>query len=338
MAQHRVGSQTFTYSGRPTLAAGASVVGPREGKGPIGQKFDVVKDDALLGEKSWERAEAKMLQEACDLVITRTNRQPSDIHLFLGGDLLNQLIAANFCARELSIPFIGLYGACSTMVEALVIGAAMVDSGYADAVLCGASSHHDTAERQYRFPTEFATQRPPTSQWTVTGAGAVVIDRSGGLPAITHGTVGRVIDMGMQDPNDMGSPMAAAAAETIWQHLSDTGRSPADYDAIVTGDLGSLGRSVTIELLKRANISVGDRLEDCGLMMFEDKQDAHSGGSGGGCCAAVLCAHLMPQLAFGQRKRILFVGTGALFSPTSHQQGESIPCVAHAVAIEGMGS
>ncbi|MCL6450121.1 MAG: stage V sporulation protein AD [Acetobacteraceae bacterium] len=337
MAGKRVGKSTVAFARPPVVVAAGSVVGPMEGKGPLGSEFDVVKSDNVLGEGSFEKAEASLLREACEIAAYKAQVPMSRVDFLLAGDLLNQLISANFVARDLGVPFFGLFGACSTLVEALILGAMAIDGGFASRVLAACSSHHEAAERQYRFPVEFATQRPPTAQWTVTGAGAALLAESGQGPVITHATVGSVVDMGLKSPNDMGSAMAPAAAETIWRHLQDLGREPRYYDLIATGDLASLGKEVAEDLLRRVGVDVSGVYDDCGRMIYSPGQDAHAGGSGGGCQAAVFCGPLVKRLKAGELRRVLLVGTGALFSPTSCQQGQTIPAVAHAVALEGPG-
>lgn len=332
----RVGSQTLVFPSRPAVRSGAAVVGPKEGGGPLGAYFDVVKGDTLLGENSWERAEVRMLGEAVELAVYKAGLKLESVHALLSGDLLNQITASSFAARDLPFPLVGLYGACSTMVEGVSLGAMMVDGGYAANVVAAASSHHDTAERQFRYPTEFANQRAPTAQWTVTAAGAVVVGQGDG-PVVTFATLGRVVDMGSVDVNDMGSVMAPAAAETIWQHLMDTGRRPVDYDVIVTGDLGRLGRRVCLELLRRRGLDASANLTDCGCLIFDFTPDVHSGGSGCGCMAVGFAGHFLTELQAGRLQRVLLVATGSLHSPGSCQQGESLPGIAHAVAVENPG-
>lgn len=335
-AGKRIGSQTLVFPGRPAVQSGASVVGPKEGSGPLGQYFDVVKGDTLLGDRSWERAEVRMLGEAVELAVYKAGLKLQDIQALLCGDLLNQITASSFAARELPFPLVGLYGACSTFVEGMSLGAMMVDGAYATAVVAAASSHHDTAERQFRYPTEFGNQRPPAAQWTVTAAGAVVLGRGEG-PHVTFATLGRVVDMGAVDVNDMGSAMAPAAAETIWQHLQDTGRKPSHYDLIATGDLGRLGRKLCMELLRRRGLDVSGNFADCGCLIFDFTPEVHCGGSGCGCSAAAFAGYFLGELAAGRLNRVLLVATGSLHSPGSSQQGESLPGIAHAVAIENPG-
>lgn len=330
----RVGRQTLRFELTPAVVATAAVVGPKEGQGPLGDYFDVVKDDDLLGEKSWERAEARMLTEACRLAIRKAGSSLKDVDYLIAGDLLNQITSSNFVARELQLPFLGVFGACSTLAEGMAVGAMMIDGGYARSLLIAVSSHHCTAERQYRFPLEFATQPPPSAQWTVTGAGAVLMAARGDGPAITMATIGRVNDPGLKDPLNLGAAMAPAAADTILRHFEDSGRTPEDYDLIVTGDLADVGKGITTELLARQGIDLEDRLFDCGSSLYDVNQGVEAGASGCACSATVFSGYLMQGLLGGRYRRLLLVCTGALFSPTSYQQGESIPGIAHAVALE----
>lgn len=333
LAANSVGKQTVKLNNAPSVIATASIVGPKEGQGPLGQYFDKVLDDDLYGEKSWEKAEAKFFQEAVEKVIVKGHKDKQEINYLLGGDLLNQLISSDFAARQLGIPFFGLYGACSTMSEAMALGAMLVDGGYADNIVCAVSSHFSTAERQYRFPLELGVQRPPTAHWTVTGAGAALVSNQGEGPYITMVTVGKVVDMGIKDSNDMGSAMAPAAADTIMAHFMDTGLTANDYDLIITGDLGRYGKDITDELVKKAGYDISAKHFDCGVEIFSPSQDPHAGGSGCGCSACVLAAYLIPHMWDGTYNSMLFLATGALLSPTSSQQGESIPGIAHAVSI-----
>ena len=298
----------------------------------------MIKPDRLLGQKSWEMAESKMVEEAVDLALLKAGLERSELDFLLAGDLLNQIIAASFAARTIDVPFLGLYGACSTIAEAMALGAVLIDGGYATRVCAVSSSHHDTAERQYRFPTEFGAQRPPTAQWTVTAAGAVILGPPGaGKLQITHATIGRVVDQGIRNPFDMGAAMAPAAADTIAAHFKDTGRQPEAYDLVATGDLAAIGHPLAAELLEEQGWDLDGRFIDCGQMIYDETQDAHAGGSGCGCSASVFAGYLARNLAEGKFKRILFVATGALHSPTTCQQGETIPCVAHAVVVERSG-
>jgi len=301
--------------------------------------FDIVYPDMLNGEKSWEVTERTMLKDAVLCALGKGNLSRDNIDYLLAGDLLNQCISASFAARDLSLPFLGLYGACSTMAESAGLGAMLIDGGFAQYNVAAVSSHYATSERQYRFPTEYGGQRPPYSQYTVTGAGALLLGHGpsfqGLLPRLTHFTAGQVIDLGQKDPFDMGSAMAPAAADTILRHFSDLSLPPDHYDLVLTGDLALVGHSIVEELLYEGNLVLKDRLQDCGLLVFDrTQQNVFAGGSGCGCSAVVLCGHIMELFKQAKLNRLLFVGTGALLSPTTFQQGESIPCVAHAIALE----
>lgn len=333
-APKKNGLQTIWLENPPIILSSATIVGPKEGEGPLGGKFDKVIGDNYYGEDTWEKAERRMFKEVCQMAVQRANLQLQDIDYFLAGDLLNQIITTNFTARDLGIPFIGLYGACSTMYESMALGAMLIDGGYADHVLVGASSHYCTAERQFRFPVEQGVQRSLSAQWTVTGAAAIVISRWGDGPVITHTTIGKVIDFGQGDPNDMGAAMAPAAADTMFRHLKDTQRRPGYYDLFLTGDLGSYGKELALKLVQQKGYDLSDRYTDCGILIFSPEQDTHAGGSGCACSAVVTCAHILPELKVGRLKRILGVGTGALLSPCSCQQGETIPGIGHGVVIE----
>jgi len=335
----RIGTRTVALSNQPGILAWASVAGQKEHRGPYGDQFDVVIQDELNGQKSFEAAERSMLETAVTLCAEHAGCALGDVQMLLAGDLLNQIVSAGFAARNLGIPFYGLYGACSTMSESLSIGAMLADGGFADRLICATCSHFCTAERQYRAPLELGNQRTPTAQWTVTGSGSVMV--AGGALAkkadvvLTHVTCGKVIDLGITDQNNMGAAMAPAAADTIAMHMKDMGRCIRDYDLIVTGDLGMLGRKLLIELLKEKDISAPEAFFfDCGCEIFSAEQDTHCGGSGCGCAASMLCAHILPEIASGRLKRVLFMATGALLSPTTSMQGESIPSVAHAVVLE----
>lgn len=334
MLEKKLGKQTVLLSTPPTIAATASIVGPKEGKGPLAAYFDQVLADELWGEKSWEMAESKMIRETLSKTALNASMAVSGLDYILAGDLLNQCIAASFGLRECGIPMFGVFGACSTMGETMSLGAMLIDGGFAANVACLTSSHFCSAERQFRFPLELGSQRPPTAQWTVTGAGGVLLSSAGMGPFVKKITTGKVVDMGIKDQNNMGAAMAPAAADTIFAHFEDTGL-PADYyDMIVTGDLGRIGIQIVDDLLSSNGVRIGSKLNDCGVMIFDMTQDAHSGGSGCGCSATVFAGFLYDRLKKGKLNKILFVPTGALLSPTSVQQGESIPCIAHAVAVE----
>lgn len=338
----RIGAQTVALPSKPGLIGWAGIAGQKEKEGPYGAKFDQIIPDELNGQQSFESAERAMLEQTITLCARKAGKRLDEVQMLLSGDLLNQIVSAGFAARSLGIPFYGLYGACSTMSESLSIGGMLADGGFADRLICATCSHFCTAERQYRAPLELGNQRPPTAQWTVTGAGAVMVasgDSAGQAKAVlTHTTCGRVIDLGITDANNMGAAMAPAACETLATHFCDMGRGFADYDLVVTGDLGHLGRELLIELLHAKKIDVDEnKLFDCGCEIFSERQDTHSGGSGCGCAASMLCAHLLPEIAAGRLRRIVFMATGALLSTTTSMQGESVPGVAHAVVIEHRG-
>lgn len=333
--EKRNGKQTVKLQNPPSIAASACIVGPKEGEGPLRQCFDAIIDNEMWGEKSWERAESKLMRETLGRILHKGGKTPDQIQYVLAGDLLNQCIAASFGLRESEVPFFGLYGACSTMAESLSLGSMLIDGGFADTVICLTSSHFCSAEKQFRFPLELGSQRPPTAQWTVTGSGGVMLTGQGAGPFVTRITTGKIVDMGIKDANNMGAAMAPAAADTIFTHFSDTGLPPDYYDLIVTGDLGQIGRTICAEILAKNGYDIGSRFNDCGMMIYDrQKQDAHAGGSGCGCSATVLAGYLLQEMEKGSVRKLLFVATGALLSSTSTQQGESIPCIAHAVSIE----
>ena len=334
MSDKKLGSQTVVFSAPPIVVGHGNVVGKKEGEGPLAACFDFVSQDDYFGEKSWEKAERSMQEQALDNALKHAKKQGSDLDFLLAGDLLNQCISSSFAARAQQVPFLGLYGACSTMGESLLLAAMLVDGGYGKLAAAVTSSHFCTAERQYRTPVEYGGQRPPTAQWTVTGSGSVVLARAGQGPKITHATVGKIVDKGITDANNMGAAMAPAAYDTLRAHFQDTGRTPDDYDLIVTGDLGKLGHEIVTDFFAQDGVKLKN-YTDCGLLIYDlERQDVHCGGSGCGCAATVLTGHLLPALEEGRWKRILFCPTGALLSPTSTQQGESIPSICHAVAIE----
>lgn len=329
-----MGNQTVVFANPPVILSSHSVVGPKEGQGPLGKTFSRVWKDQLNGEKSWEVAESKMLQEAMQGAISQAGVPKDHIDFMLAGDLLNQMISSNFAARQMALPLIGIYGACSTMALGMALGSMLIDGGFAQYVLVGVSSHHDTAERQFRSPTEQGTQRAMSAQWTVTGAGSVLLGRSGKGPRITSATLGRVIDFAEKDVNNMGSAMAPAVADTILNHFHDLQRKPEDYDLMASGDLGAVGLALAGEVLKQSGIDMGTGFTDCGVMIFDASQDVHAGASGCGCSSVVFAGEIMRRIKVGELKRVLLVGSGALHSPTSALQGESIPGIGHAVVIE----
>ncbi len=337
MAKKRLGMQTVQLEQPPVIIGAGSAAGPMEAEGPLGLDFDQTYPDLTIGQQSFEKAERQMMIDACNLALKKANltQKPPQIDYFLAGDLLNQIITSSFSGLQLAVPFLGLYGACSTFCEGISIGSMLIDGGFADKVLCAASSHNAAAERQYRYPTEYGSQRRPYAQWTVTGAGALVLASSGQGPRVTHVTTGKVVDMGIKDPFDQGAAMAPAAVDTIVTHLKDTGRKVDYYDLIVTGDLARFGHEMAIRMAGQQNVVLDERYKDCGMLVFDpERQDVHSGGSGCGCSAIVTAGHLLKQMAQGKVKKLLLVATGALLSPTTFQQGDNIPAIAHAVALE----
>jgi stage V sporulation protein AD len=333
MAIKKMGSQTVKFANPPSIISSGTIVGPKEGQGPLKDYFDMILTDDTYGEKSWEKAECKMFQDSVNLALKKASLNISDIDYLIGGDLLNQIITSSFAARQFNVPTFGLYGACSTMAEGLSIASMLIDGGFADYIIVTTSSHFSTAERQYRFPLEQGVQRPFTSQWTVTGSGSSLLSSNGAGPYITHVTTGKVVDLGMKDANNMGAAMAPAAADTILTHFNDTGFTINDYDLIITGDMARVGKSILMELLSKEGMNIENKYKDCGIEIYDESQDVHSGGSGAGCSAVVLNGWLLQQIKSGIYNRVLFIATGALLSPTSTQQGESIPGIAHAVTI-----
>ncbi len=338
MAEYKRGRQSFQLKEPPVITAWASVAGKKESEGPLAHTFDIKCRDAYFGQKTWEQAEKYMQQQALKKLADKAEMQMSDFDLVFSGDLLNQCIGSSFTLRNMGIPHLGLYGACSTMSESLLMAAMTVGGGFADKVVAMTSSHFASSERQYRFPLGYGGQRTPTAQWTVTGSGAALVCSQGKGPKITACTIGTVTDLGIKDANNMGSAMAPAAYATIKAHFDDLKTGPENFDLIVTGDLGQLGKEMLMELARRDGVSLGGKLTDCGTLVFDNtKQDVHAGGSGCGCSAITLCGQLLGQLNSGKLKKILFCGTGALLSPTSTQQGLPIPGVCHAVCITGGG-
>ena len=334
MANKKLGRQTTALQAPPSVLASAAVVGKKEGEGPLAATFDHISQDDSFGERSWEKAESAMQKLALAAALSKAGLSVSALDYLLAGDLLNQCIGSGFAVRGQDVPFFGLYGACSTMAESLSLAAMLLDGGYGAHIAAMTSSHFCSAERQYRTPLEYGGQRTPTAQWTVTGSGCVILSQDGPGPYITHVTTGKVVDKGIKDAANMGGAMAPAAYQTLRAHFQDTGRKPADYDLIVTGDLGRLGRDIVADWFRRDG-TVLNNLSDCGTLVYDlEKQDVHCGGSGCGCSAVVLAGLLLGGMASGRWERILFCGTGALLSPTSTQQGESIPAICHAVALD----
>ena len=330
-------SQTIYFPNLPRVSASGTVAGPKECVGVAGKYVDLALDDDMFGESTYEKAECKMLRYAVNKAIENGRISESELDLFISGDLLNQIISASFAARDLSVPFLGVYGACSTMAESLALAALAVDAGHANHVIAATGSHFSSAERQYRYPLELGTTRPPQSQWTVTGAGATLVSaakRSESRVAITAATFGRVVDFGITDVNNMGAAMAPAASDTIAAHLRDTGRKSSYYDLIVTGDLGALGSRILKDLLWEKGIDLHETHVDCGEIVYKVIEDEFQGGSGAGCSAVVLNSYLLEKMRRREIKKMLFAATGALLSTVSSGQGESIPCISHAVSIE----
>ncbi len=330
----KLGRQTVRFGISPYIISRASVVGAKEGEGPLKNTFDMVVSDDKMGQISWDLAEGAFQKTAVEIALKKANLKNDDIEYILSGDLQNQCAATHYGLRETNIPFLGLYGACSTMVESLSVGSMIVSGGYANRVISLTSSHFCSAEKQYRNPLEYGGQRTPTAQWTATASGAAILSKEGNGPKITHITTGKIVDKGITDVSNMGAAMAPAALDTITAHFKDTGRTPDDYDLILTGDLGITGSEILCELIKKDGYDIKSKHNDCGKMLYNiDEQDVHAGGSGCGCCASVLCGHILTELEKGNYKNILVAATGALMNPLTVLQGESIPTISHAVAI-----
>ena len=334
MTNKKLGRQTAALQDPPSVVGSASVVGKKEGEGPLAATFDHISQDDSFGERTWEKAESAMQKLALAAALNKAGLSVSALDYLLAGDLLNQCIGSGFAVRGQDVPFFGLYGACSTMAESLSLAALLLDGGFGTRAAAMTSSHFCSAERQYRTPLEYGGQRTPTAQWTVTGSGCLILAREGQGPYVTHVTTGKIVDKGIKDAANMGAAMAPAAYSTISAHFQDTGRKPSDYDLIVTGDLGKLGRDIVADWFHRDGMNLKN-LSDCGTLIYDlEGQDVHCGGSGCGCSAVVLAGFLLDGMKQGRWRRILFCGTGALLSPTSSQQGESIPSICHAVALD----
>ena len=332
-SNHR-GRRSIVFPQPPAILAYASVAGKKEAQGPLRTSFDLTSDDTSFGQKTWEKAETQMQKQALRIALNKAKLEESALDAAFLGDLLNQCIGSTFSLRNSEVPAFGLDGACSTMAESLLLAGMAVSGGFCRRALAMTSSHFASSERQYRFPLGYGGQRTPTAQWTVTGAGAVILGAEGAGPFLRSATIGTIVDAGIKDANNMGAAMAPAAFETLRAHFDDLHRAPEDYDLIVTGDLGKLGSELVRELFSREGVRLKERYQDCGVLIFDtEKQDVHCGGSGCGCSASVLCGYLLNKLRSGEIKNLLFCGTGALLSPLSTQQGESIPAVCHAVAI-----
>ena len=328
------GKQSIAFKKPPYILSAASIVGQKEGDGPLGKYFDKIETDPQLGKDTWEEAESELQKQAAMMALQKAGLTQQDIRYLFSGDLLGQIIASSFGMLELQIPMFGLYGACSTAGESLSLAAMTVAAGYANHCLAVTSSHFASAEKQFRYPLEYASQRPLSTTWTVTGSGAFIVSTKGTVK-ITGITTGKMMDYGIKDSMNMGAAMAPAAADTIFQHLKDFQRTPKDYDLIVTGDLGVVGRELVLDLLKQKGYDITKQYFDCGIAIFDDKtQDTHSGGSGCGCSAVTLAGYLLPKLESGELKRILFLPTGALLSTVSFNEGQSIPGICHGVVLE----
>ena len=326
----RIGNHTISLSSRPTVWSSAAVVGKKEGEGPLGKVFDAVFDDISMGMPSWEKAESAFQKEAFSRALNKAGIAPSQLQYLFAGDLLDQCTASAFGVRESGVPMLGQYGACSTMAQTLAMASVFVDGGAADLCAALTSSHFCAAERQFRFPLTYGGQRTPSAQWTATAAGCAVVGLGGKGAHIREICVGRIVDLGITDANNMGAAMAPAAADTLARYLEDTATKPSDYELILTGDLALCGTTMLKDLLSRKGIVLGDNHRDCGMMIYDrKKQDVHAGGSGCGCAASVLCGYVLPAIERGELRDVLFMATGALMSVTSSRQGESIPGIAH---------
>lgn len=325
---------TIFFKNKPIIIGVSSVAGPKESNGCIGKYIETKLKSDMFGENTFEKAETKMLYTALKNSVKNSNKEERDIDCILAGDLLNQIISATFSSRNFDCSYLGLYNACATFTEALTIGSTFIDGGYLKSVVCGTSSHFSSAERQYRYPLELGSTRPPQAQWTVTGAGACVISNVGKGPKITSATIGKIVDFGVVDANNMGAAMAPAACDTLYNHFKDTGFKPSDYDLIITGDLGTLGSRILKDLLYEKGLDIENQHVDCGELVFNIAETEYQGGSGAGCSSLVFCSYIYERLLNKKLKKVLLMSTGALLSSVSTQQGESIPGIAHAVSIE----
>lgn len=334
METKRIGAQTLRFSRPPRVESFANIGAKLEGQGPLADYFDELSEDSFFGEKTWEKGEARMQKRVLSRALEKATRRPEELDLIFAGDLLNQCIGTSFALREFGVPLCGVYGACSTMGESLALAAMSIDGGFARRAAAMTSSHFCTAERQYRMPVPYGSQRTPTAQWTATGSGCCLLACEGEGPYITHVTTGKIVDKGVTDANNMGAAMAPAAYDTLCALFRDTRTKPEDYDLIVTGDLGRLGHQIVSDFFARDGLPLGERYTDCGLLLYDiESQDMHCGGSGCGCSASVLCGYLLRGMREGKWNRIIFAPTGALLSPTTTFQGESIPGICHAVVF-----
>lgn len=331
----RLGNRTVAFARPPVILQSAAAGSKKESEGPLAADFDLLVPDPLWEEKSWEAAESKFLKAAVSMAVEKAELSWDQVGCIVSGDLMNQCTSTAFAVQQFHRPLLGVYGACSTMAEAMLVAATLISSGWQETAVAATSSHFCSAEKQFRTPLEYGGQRTPTAQWTVTGAGAAVLASSGEGPWVTHATLGTMVDRGVTDPNNMGAAMAPAFVDTVINHCKDTGRSPADYDMIFSGDLGFVGRELAVRLAAENGMDLSVGYEDCGCLIFDRaRQDVHAGASGCACAATVLCGHLLRRLRKGEWKRILFAPTGALMSPTTCMQGESILGISYALTIE----
>ena len=329
------GSQSIQFEKAPYIVSSGSIVGKKESEGPLGTLFDRMDETCLFGESTWEAAESTMQKEACCIALDKANIDPKEVRYLYGGDLLRQGIATSMGVEELKIPMFGLFGACSTSGEALALSSMSVAAGYGEYMLAVTSSHFGSAEKEFRFPLGYANQRPLSSQWTVTGSGAFLVGTRKSHVRITGITVGKIVDYGLKDSQNMGACMAPAACDTILRNLEDFGRKESDYDHIFTGDLGYVGQSILFDLMRKEGKDIKPNHADCGMLIFDQQtQNTNSGGSGCGCAAVTLSAYILPKIESGEWKRVLFVPTGALMSTVSYNEGESVPGIAHGIVLE----
>ena len=330
----RIGKNTIKFENKPSIISYASICGKKESEGPLGNQFDKIFEDTTLNEDSWEKAESRLQTEAVNIALEKAKLTSQDINYIFAGDLLNQCMSSSFGLRELGIPFLGQFGACSTMAQTLFLASCTVEANIADFSVAVTSSHYCASERQFRFPLQYGGQRTPTAQWTVTGSGALIVGKNPSGPIVDKATVGKIVDLGIKDVNNMGAAMAPAAAKTLISFFNDTKTSPENYDMIFSGDLGEVGSNLLIQLMEKENIPLKNNYHDCGLLMYnKEKQDVHAGASGCGCSASILCSYILNHIKNKKWNNVLFMATGALMSPTSSQQGETIPGVAHLVNI-----
>ena len=329
------GKQSIEFAAPPHIVSSASIAGKKESEGPLGKFFDIVGNNDLFGEKTWEEAESTLQKEACLLALQKAKIGTDDVRFLFGGDLLRQGIATSYGLEELKIPLFGLFGACSTSGEALALASMSVAAGYGDFMLAVTSSHFGSAEKEFRFPLSYANQRPLSAQWTVTASGAFLVGKRKSRVKVTGITVGKIVDFGLKDSQNMGACMAPAACDTIIRNMEDFRRTPEEYDRIITGDLGYVGQSILFDLMREKNVDIKKNHMDCGMVIFDQKtQDTHAGGSGCGCAASTLSAYILPKIESGEWKRVLFVPTGALMSTVSYNEGSSVPGIAHGIVLE----